>query len=257
MVRWASEGTMGVARHVRVLSAIPIKARAFLIQAAVAILLVCLGVVIGKTLVWVGIAVALTVVALLALATLLESPQGKDASRTKRQIPSHPESALPPNPQRTREDTLRALSAEAGSPIVRAGQEQAIKALEAQQTRERRQQAAAKVIERSRREDQEHPANESARPLADRLGHLHSEGRQIRQRIKPDHPSPFVMLAQAGVFSFPNASMSSERAALRWHEEVRNQLTLGHRDLCRNGKARHACLSPQSRSVAWWPTGAL
>jgi hypothetical protein len=100
-----------VVGRARIFSAIPARSRGLLIQAAVAILLLCVGVVIGKTLAWIGIAVALTALGLLALATF-NSP-APEAVPTQRGT----QTSFPPAPsastgQEERSVETRRLAAE-------------------------------------------------------------------------------------------------------------------------------------------------
>lgn len=69
--RWVAERTIGWAERLRVLSSIPAKWRAVAIQGAIAVLLVALGVVIGKGFAWILIAISLTVIVLFGIATMV------------------------------------------------------------------------------------------------------------------------------------------------------------------------------------------
>ncbi len=63
--------------------------------------------------------------------------------------------------------------------------------------------------------------------FANRLARLHGEGREIRQRAKPDRPTPMeAMTTIRLMFKYPHVSVGLERRAVEWSESVRNQLAL-------------------------------
>jgi hypothetical protein len=167
--------------------AIPPRVRSVLIEAALAVLLLCAGVVVDKTLAWIGIAVALTLLAVFALSAWF-------SSRARRGGRAQAKSSAPSMSQLL---TIQKRPAERTRERRKAAARNVVRNLELE--REHRERTEAEQRERIKQElkaerEAEDPAAEATGAqhraevddtLADKLSHAYKMLTRQSERLQP------------------------------------------------------------------------